>query len=39
VIIEVFLTTKEVAERLGATVGRIQQIIAERILPAIKSGK
>ena len=34
-----FLTTKEVAERLGVSVGRIQQFIAEGRLPATKIGQ
>ena len=34
-----FLTTKEVAERLGVSVGRVQQFIAEGRLPATKIGQ
>ncbi len=34
-----FLTTKEVAERLAVSVGRIQQLIAEGRLPATKIGQ
>lgn len=34
-----YLTTKEVAERLGVSVGRVQQFIAEGRLPAIKIGQ
>ena len=34
-----FLTTKEVAEKLGVSVGRVQQFIAEGRLPAIKIGQ
>lgn len=34
-----YLTTKEVAERLGVTVGRVQQLIAENRLPAVKVGR
>lgn len=37
--IEGFLTTKEVAERLGVSVGRVQQFIADDRLPAIKIGQ
>ncbi len=37
--LEGFLTTKEVAERLGVSVGRIQQFIAEGRLPATKIGQ
>ena len=36
--LEGFLTTKEVAERLGVSVGRIQQLVAEGRLPATKVG-
>lgn len=34
-----FLTTKEVAEKLGVSVGRVQQFIAEGRLPATKIGQ
>ena len=34
-----FLTTKEVAQRLGVSVGRVQQFIAEGRLPATKIGQ
>ncbi len=34
-----FLTTKEVAGKLGVSVGRIQQFIAEGRLPATKIGQ
>ena len=37
--LEGFLTTKEVAEKLGVSVGRIQQFIAEGRLPATKIGQ
>lgn len=37
--LEGFLTTKEVAEKLGVSVGRIQQLIAEGRLPATKIGQ
>jgi excisionase family DNA binding protein len=37
--IEGFLTTKEVAERLGVSVGRVQQLVAEGRLPATKIGQ
>ena len=36
--LEGFLTTKEVAEKLAVSVGRIQQLIAEGRLPATKVG-
>ena len=36
--LEGFLTTKEVAEKLGVSVGRVQQLIAEGRLPATKVG-
>ncbi len=37
--LEGFLTTKEVAVKLGVSVGRIQQFIAEGRLPATKIGQ
>jgi excisionase family DNA binding protein len=37
--VEGFLTTKQVAEKLGVSVGRIQQLIAEGRLPAAKVGQ
>lgn len=37
--VEGFLTTKEVAEKLGVSVGRVQQLIAEGRLPATKIGQ
>lgn len=37
--IEGFLTTKEAAVRLGVSVGRIQQFIANGRLPATKVGQ
>jgi excisionase family DNA binding protein len=37
--LEGFLTTKEVAEKLGVSVGRVQQLIAEGRLPATKIGQ
>jgi len=37
--LEGFLTTKEVAEKLGVSVGRVQQFIAEGRLPATKVGQ
>lgn len=33
-----FLTTKEVAEKLNVSVGRVQQFIANGRLPAVKIG-
>lgn len=38
-MLEGYLTTKEVAERLGVTVGRVQQFVAEGRLPAVKIGR
>jgi excisionase family DNA binding protein len=35
----VLLTTKDAAERLGVTVGRIHQLIQEERLPAEKAGR
>jgi excisionase family DNA binding protein len=37
--IEGYLTTKEVAEKLGVSVGRVQQLIADKRLPATKIGQ
>ncbi len=37
--LEGYLTTKEVAEKLGVSVGRVQQFIAEGRLPATKVGQ
>ena len=37
--LEGFLTTKQVAEKLGVSVGRVQQLIAEGRLPATKIGQ
>ena len=37
--LEGFLTTKEVAQRLSVSVGRVQQFIAEGRLPATKVGQ
>lgn len=37
--LEGYLTTKEVSEKLGVSVGRIQQLIAEGRLPATKVGQ
>jgi excisionase family DNA binding protein len=34
-----YLTTKEVALKLGVTVGRVRQMIADRQLPAHKVGR
>lgn len=39
VMIEGYLTTKEVAEKLGVTVGRIRQLVAENRLNALKVGQ
>lgn len=38
-MIQDYLTTKEVAEKLGVTVGRIQQLVAEKRLNAVKFGR
>jgi len=37
-MLEGYLTTKEVAEKLGVSVGRVKQLVAEKRLPAIKIG-
>ena len=37
--LEGYLTTKEVADKLGVSVGRVQQLIAEGRLPATKIGQ
>lgn len=37
--LEGYLTTKEVAAKLGVSVGRVQQFIAEGRLPATKIGQ
>lgn len=37
-MLEGYLTTKEVAEKLGVSVGRVKQFIAEKRLPAVKVG-
>ncbi len=37
-MLEGYLTTKEAAERLGVSVGRVKQFVAEGRLPAIKVG-
>lgn len=33
-----YLTTKEVAVKLGVTVGRVQQLVAQKRLPVLKVG-
>lgn len=38
-MIEGFLTTKEAAERLGVSEGRIRQFVADGRLPAVKVGQ
>jgi excisionase family DNA binding protein len=38
-MIEGYLTTKEVAEKLDVTVGRVRQMIADGQLPATKIGR
>jgi excisionase family DNA binding protein len=37
-MLEGYLTTKEVAEKLGVSVGRVKQLIADKRLPAVKMG-
>ncbi len=37
-MLEGYLTTKEVAEKLGVSVGRVKQFIVEKRLPATKVG-
>jgi excisionase family DNA binding protein len=37
-MLEGYLTTKEVAEKLGVSVGRVKQLVAEKRLPAVKVG-
>ena len=37
-MLEGYLTTKEVAEKLSVSVGRVKQFIAEKRLPAVKVG-
>jgi excisionase family DNA binding protein len=37
-MLEGYLTTKEAAEKLGVSVGRVKQLIAEKRLPATKVG-
>lgn len=34
-----YLTTKQVAKKLGVSVGRVQQLVAEKRLPAVKMGR
>lgn len=34
-----YLTTKETAKKLGVSVGRIQQLVAEKRLPSVKIGR
>lgn len=34
-----YLTTKQVAEKLGVSVGRVQQLIADKRLPSVKIGR
>ena len=34
-----YLTTKQAAERLEVTVGRVQQLVAEGRLPSVKIGR
>ncbi len=34
-----YLTTRQAAEKLGVSVGRVQQLIAEDRLPSVKIGR
>ena len=34
-----YLTTKQAAEKLGVSVGRVQQLVAENRLPSVKIGR
>lgn len=34
-----YLTTKQAAEKLGVSVGRVQQLVAEGRLPSVKIGR
>jgi excisionase family DNA binding protein len=34
-----YLTTRQVAEKLAVSVGRIQQLVAEGRLPSVKIGR
>jgi excisionase family DNA binding protein len=38
-MIEGFLTTKQVAEKLGVSVGRVRQMVADGQIPATKIGR
>ncbi len=38
-MIEGYLTTREVAEKLGVTVGRVRQLVADKRLTALKVGQ
>lgn len=37
-MVDGYITTKEAAERLGVSVGRVKQFVAEKRLPAEKIG-
>lgn len=37
-MIEGYLTTKQVAEKLGVSEGRVRQLVAEKRLPSTKVG-
>jgi excisionase family DNA binding protein len=37
-MVDGYLTTKEAAEKLGVSVGRVKQFVAEKRLPAEKVG-
>ncbi len=34
-----YLTTRQVAEKLGVSIGRVQQLVAENRLPSVKIGR
>ncbi|HEX8397826.1 MAG TPA: helix-turn-helix domain-containing protein [Pyrinomonadaceae bacterium] len=34
-----YLTTKQAAEKLGVSVGRVQQLVADKRLPSVKIGR
>jgi excisionase family DNA binding protein len=37
-MVEGYLTTKQVAEKLGVSEGRVRQLVAEKRLPSVKVG-
>lgn len=34
-----YLTTRQAAEKLGVSIGRVQQLVAEERLPSVKVGR